>query len=80
MLGEYPVWNLLVFAGIVVAALILDLYAHKRDQAVSMRDAALWSVFWIVLSLGFACYCIKRTAARRACCSLPAIFWKRACP
>ncbi len=56
MLGEYTVWNLLVFAGIVVAALILDLYAHKRDQAVSMRDAALWSVFWIVLSLGFACY------------------------
>lgn len=56
MLGEYSVWNLLVFAVLVIAALLLDLYAHKSDKPISMRDAALWSVFWILLSLGFAVY------------------------
>ncbi len=56
MLGEYSFWNLLVFALLVVAALVLDLFAHKQDKAVSLRDAALWSVFWIFLSLLFAVY------------------------
>ena len=56
MLGEYSLGTLLLFAALVVAALVLDLYAHKTDKAISMRDASLWSVFWIVLSLGFALY------------------------
>jgi len=55
-LGEYTIWNIAIFAGLVVAALLLDLFAHKQDKAISMRDAALWSVFWIVLSLAFALY------------------------
>lgn len=56
MLGEYTFWNVAVFGVLVVAALILDLFAHKQDRAISMRDAALWSVFWIALSLAFALY------------------------
>ena len=31
MLGEYTLLNVLVFAALVVAALILDLLAHKQD-------------------------------------------------
>lgn len=56
MLGEYSVWNLLIFALLVIGALLLDLFAHRTDRAISMKDAALWSVFWILLSLGFAVY------------------------
>ena len=56
MLGEYTFANLLVFIVLVVAALLLDLFAHKRDKPISMRDAGLWSIFWILLSIGFACY------------------------
>lgn len=56
MLGEYSIWEVVLFAVLVVGALILDLYAHKQDKAISMRDAALWSVFWIALSLCFAVY------------------------
>ena len=56
MLGEYTIGNIAIFAGLVVGALLLDLFAHKQDKAISMRDAALWSVFWIVLSLAFALY------------------------
>ncbi|MDL2329935.1 TerC family protein [Desulfosarcina sp. OttesenSCG-928-A07] len=56
MIGEYSVFELLLFAVLVIGALILDLHAHKSDRPISMRDAALWSVFWIALSLAFAVY------------------------
>lgn len=56
MLGEYSFGEMALFSALVVGALVLDLYAHKQDRAISMRDAALWSVFWIVLSLCFAVY------------------------
>ena len=56
MLGEYTLSNLLVFTGLVVVALLLDMFAHKADKPISMRDAGLWSIFWILLSLGFAGY------------------------
>ncbi|MDL2291491.1 TerC/Alx family metal homeostasis membrane protein [Desulfovibrio sp. OttesenSCG-928-F20] len=56
MLGEYSVYEVLLFALLVVAALLLDLYAHKQDKPISMRDAGLWSLFWVALSLAFALY------------------------
>ncbi len=56
MIGHYSWWNVLAFSALVVVALIVDLYAHKSDKAISMRDAALWSIFWVALSLGFAWY------------------------
>lgn len=56
MLGEYSWGSLLLFALLVVGALLLDLYAHKKDRPISLRDAALWSVFWVLLSLSFSLY------------------------
>ncbi len=56
MFGEYSLWNVLIFAVLVMGALLLDLFAHKQNKAISMRDAALWSVFWVMLSLAFALY------------------------
>ncbi len=38
----------------VLALLALDLGAfHRRAHSLSLREAAAWSAFWIVLSLGF---------------------------
>jgi len=56
MIGHYSIWNALAFGAIVIVALIVDLFAHKADKPISMRDAALWSAFWVALSLGFAWY------------------------
>ncbi|MDL2260515.1 TerC family protein [Deltaproteobacteria bacterium OttesenSCG-928-K17] len=56
MLGEYSWAELSVFCVIVVAALLIDLFAHKKDEAISMKNAALWSLFWVALGLGFAVY------------------------
>ena len=56
MLGQYSWAELSAFGLIVVIALLVDLFAHKRDEAISMKNAALWSVVWVTLGLGFAVY------------------------
>ncbi len=56
MLGEYSWLELATFCLIVVVALLIDLFAHKGDVAVSLKNAAAWSVVWVTLGLGFAVY------------------------
>lgn len=56
MIGEYSGWNIAIFCILVFGALLVDLFAHRGDKPISMRDAGLWSGFWILLSLGFAWY------------------------
>ena len=56
MLGQYSWLEMTVFALIVIVALLVDLFAHKRDEAISMKNAAIWSVVWVTLGLGFAVY------------------------
>lgn len=44
----------IIFNGIVVLLLLLDLgIFHREAEKVSVRQAILWSAFWIVLSLAF---------------------------
>nr|WP_218626625.1 TerC/Alx family metal homeostasis membrane protein [Pseudomonas sp. dw_358] len=43
-----------VFAGMAIGAMLLDMLTHRGDRPVSLGKAALWSVFWIALSLAFA--------------------------
>lgn len=56
MFGDYSLAEGLLFVGLVVAALLIDLFAHKQDKPVSLRDATMWSIFWIALSVAFAGY------------------------
>lgn len=56
MLGQYSWAELSAFGFIVIIALLVDLLAHKKNEAISMRNAALWSLIWVGLGLGFAVY------------------------
>jgi len=48
-------WGWIGFNVVVLAILALDLgVLHKRDQKVSVREAATWSAVWVALSLSFA--------------------------
>jgi tellurite resistance protein TerC len=48
-------WGWVGFNIVVLAILALDLgVLHKRDQKVSVREAATWSAVWVALSLSFA--------------------------
>lgn len=44
----------MIFSAIVVIVLTLDLGVfHRKSRIVNFKDAALWSVVWILLALGF---------------------------
>ena len=48
-------WLYLAFTGLVVLLLVVDLGVfHRKAHAVSFREATIWSVVWVILSLGFA--------------------------
>src|SRR5690606_32481737 len=52
----FPPLTVGVFAGFVIVALLIDLFAHKRDEPISLKNASIWSAFWIMISLAFAGY------------------------
>ncbi|MEI6554655.1 MAG: TerC family protein [Paludibacter sp.] len=44
----------LAFIAFVAVMLCLDLFVfHKKDKAVNMKEALLWSLFWILLAVAF---------------------------
>ncbi|MEW5876988.1 MAG: TerC family protein [Acidobacteriota bacterium] len=50
-------WWWLVFAGLVLGALALDLLVfHRHAHRESMREAVTWSVVWVGLGLAFAVF------------------------
>jgi tellurite resistance protein TerC len=56
-------WFYAAFTGFVLVLLLLDLGVfHRSAHAVSMREAAGWSLVWVVLSLAFN-YALYRYAA-----------------
>lgn len=52
----FPLEVILVFAVTVVVSLYLDLFAHRRHQAISVKNASIWSAFWIGMALLFYMY------------------------
>jgi len=55
-LGARNIGSPLLWAGFLVAVVVVlavDLKISARDQSSTFREAVWWSVFWIVLSVGF---------------------------
>jgi tellurite resistance protein TerC len=50
----FPPLTTAVFVGLAVAAMLIDMFSHRGNKPVSLTNAAVWSVFWVVISLGFA--------------------------
>lgn len=48
--------TIFVFITILVIGITSDLYAHKNTQEISFKDATIWSIIWVLLSVGFAGY------------------------
>jgi tellurite resistance protein TerC len=47
-------WQWLAFAAMIAVLLGLDLLVfHRRDRAPSLKESALWTVFWCSLAAGF---------------------------
>lgn len=54
-IGAEPL-TLGIFVVLGAAALSLDMFVHRRDQAISFAGAMAWSLFWVAVGLGFAGY------------------------
>lgn len=52
----FPPTTIAVFVGLAVIALAIDLLTHSKDKPVTLANAAMWSIFWVVVSLAFAGY------------------------
>lgn len=62
----FPIETVLVFIVLSVGALWLDLHKHKDDHEISLKEASLWSVFWIFIAFVFAGYLYLRHGAETA--------------
>jgi tellurite resistance protein TerC len=46
-------WAWAAVLAVILAMLAVDLFAHRREHVVSVREAAVWSAIWVSLGLGF---------------------------
>jgi tellurite resistance protein TerC len=52
--ATFPLWTWLVFAGVVLVLIFLDLFVfHRKAREVPFKEALWLSVFWIIVSLAF---------------------------
>ena len=52
----FPIETVIIFVVVVAGSLFLDLFAHKKDEDISLRSACLWSLFWVAVSVAFGGY------------------------
>lgn len=52
----FPLEVLFIFFGVIALSVYLDLRAHRGVDEISLKDAGLWSAFWIGLSFAFYGY------------------------
>jgi tellurite resistance protein TerC len=50
---DVPLWGWAAVLAVILAMLAVDLFAHRREHVVSVREAAVWSAIWVSLGLGF---------------------------
>lgn len=52
----FPLEVLLVFFSAIFFSVYIDLVSHRHSKEITVKNAALWSVFWISLALAFYIY------------------------
>jgi len=62
----FPIETVLVFAILAIGAIFIDLFMHKSNKAIPLKDAVLWSIFWVVVSFIFATFLYFRHGAEVA--------------
>lgn len=62
MMGSFgfPAEALLIFFAVIGLSVYLDLFAHRKNKEITLKDASLWSLFWVGLALGFYAYLAVR--------------------
>jgi len=52
----FPIETVAVFVILSVGAIAIDLFAHKDNKPMSLKSAAIWSLFWVLISILFGAF------------------------
>ena len=52
----FPLEVIIVFFSVVLFSVYIDLISHRHSKEITVKNAALWSIFWISLALAFYIY------------------------
>ena len=53
---RFPLEVLVVFFCAILFSIYIDLVSHRHSKEITVKNAALWSIFWISLALSFYFY------------------------
>lgn len=62
----YPPLTIAIFCAVILGFLALDLYSHRKDRPVAIKDALIWSAVWVALALCFAAYLLWQYGETKA--------------
>lgn len=48
-----PLWGWLLVLGVIVVMLLIDLIAHRESHEIKVKEAAGWSLFWVISGVTF---------------------------
>jgi tellurite resistance protein TerC len=48
-----PLYAWLAVFGIIAVMLAVDLFAHRKAHVIAVREAAVWSIIWVVIGIAF---------------------------
>ena len=43
----FPLETIIVFFGVVLFSIYIDLISHRHAKEITVKNAAAWSLFWI---------------------------------
>lgn len=62
----FPLEVIVTLVAVISLSVWLDLWVHRDEREITLRDAAIWSGFWVVLSCCFGLYLRWRFSAAAA--------------
>ncbi|ELZ5939536.1 MULTISPECIES: TerC/Alx family metal homeostasis membrane protein [Providencia] len=52
----FPTETVTVFVILAIAAIAIDLFMHRSDRPITLKNAIFWSLFWILIAMAFAAF------------------------
>ncbi|MGH2827014.1 MAG: TerC family protein [Actinomycetota bacterium] len=50
---DVPMWGWIAFIAFIIAMLAIDLFLHRDNHSVSVKEASIWSLVWIIMGTSF---------------------------
>jgi tellurite resistance protein TerC len=50
---DVPTWAWIAFVAFILAMLCIDLFLHRDHHAVTVKEAAIWSMVWVAMGTSF---------------------------